>query len=174
MKARNAGLAAAALGVIALAYGLSRGPGWHWGHGGHHGQAGDAGSMGMGMMGGRAGSMARHRQVMHEGVPEPYASLPAPSATAGQVARGAELYRTHCAACHGPNGRGDGPAAAGLSPPPADLQQLTSMPMGRRADYLAFAIGEGGVPFGTAMPAYRDVLDREQRQALVAFLRQGL
>ena len=30
-------------------------------------------------------------------------------------------YATHCAVCHGATGRGDGPAAKGLTPPPADL-----------------------------------------------------
>lgn len=129
---------------------------------------------GMGMMGRGMGSMQRHRQAMHQGVPEPYASLPEPAAGPEQVAQGRQLYQTHCAACHGEEGRGDGPAAAGLSPAPADLQRLTAMPLGRRPGYLAYAIGEGGVAFGTAMPAYKDTLTLEQRQALVAFLQQGL
>ena len=30
-------------------------------------------------------------------------------------------FTTHCAVCHGATGRGDGPAAKGLTPPPADL-----------------------------------------------------
>ena len=30
-------------------------------------------------------------------------------------------FATHCAVCHGASGRGDGPAAKGLTPPPADL-----------------------------------------------------
>jgi len=37
------------------------------------------------------------------------------------AARGAGVFRTHCASCHGADGRGDGIAAAGLNPPPADL-----------------------------------------------------
>ncbi len=34
---------------------------------------------------------------------------------------GATLYRTLCASCHGVDGRGDGPAAGALTPPPTDL-----------------------------------------------------
>ena len=34
------------------------------------------------------------------------------------------VYRRYCASCHGLEGRGDGPAAAALSPPPADLTRL--------------------------------------------------
>ena len=39
---------------------------------------------------------------------------------------GAILYRRYCAACHGLEGRGDGPAASALSPLPPDLTRLTS------------------------------------------------
>ncbi|MBA3908896.1 MAG: cytochrome C [Rhodobacter sp.] len=38
---------------------------------------------------------------------------------------GAEDYATFCAACHGPSGKGDGPAAAGLDKRPADLTRLS-------------------------------------------------
>ncbi len=37
---------------------------------------------------------------------------------------GKEMFRTYCATCHGPGGRGDGPAAAALKKAPADLTQL--------------------------------------------------
>jgi len=53
---------------------------------------------------------------------------------------GAALYRRHCASCHGTSGRGDGPAAAALNPPPNDLtryrasaQELMEVIDGRRA-----------------------------------------
>jgi mono/diheme cytochrome c family protein len=34
---------------------------------------------------------------------------------------GTELYRSHCAACHGQDGRGQGPASRYLKTPPPDL-----------------------------------------------------
>jgi putative copper resistance protein D len=37
------------------------------------------------------------------------------------IAVGADLYAQRCAGCHGPSGRGDGPAAKDLQPPPPDL-----------------------------------------------------
>ncbi len=37
------------------------------------------------------------------------------------LARGAALYQAHCAACHGASGRGDGPAARKLEPPPSNF-----------------------------------------------------
>jgi mono/diheme cytochrome c family protein len=38
---------------------------------------------------------------------------------------GPEIYRTYCAVCHGANGKGDGPAAAALKMPPADLTKIS-------------------------------------------------
>ncbi len=39
---------------------------------------------------------------------------------------GAPLYARHCASCHGVAGRGDGPAAAVLRPPPSDLASIAA------------------------------------------------
>lgn len=38
--------------------------------------------------------------------------------------RGPDLFHAHCAACHGPEGKGDGPAAANLKKRPANLTVL--------------------------------------------------
>ena len=38
---------------------------------------------------------------------------------------GDELFKTYCAVCHGPGGKGDGPAAEALKKRPADLTQLS-------------------------------------------------
>ncbi len=44
---------------------------------------------------------------------------------------GAALYQRHCASCHGAEGRGDGPVAASLRQPPADLTRLAEAAGGR-------------------------------------------
>jgi cytochrome c oxidase cbb3-type subunit I/II len=64
-------------------------------------------------------------------------------------AAGRALWRDQCAGCHGPEGRGDGPAAALLEPRPPDLTLR---------EFSSAGIGEAlwnGV-LGTAMPAWRD------------------
>jgi mono/diheme cytochrome c family protein len=38
---------------------------------------------------------------------------------------GADIFRSYCAVCHGASGKGDGPAARGLSKPPANLTTIT-------------------------------------------------
>lgn len=40
------------------------------------------------------------------------------------AAQGKQTYREYCAACHGSDGRGMGPAASALKTPPADLSTL--------------------------------------------------
>ena len=57
----------------------------------------------------------------------------------GTAEHDAQLYRTHCATCHGPAGRGDGPGGAGLpewtsADRPIDeegTRRLTLTPSGR-------------------------------------------
>ena len=36
------------------------------------------------------------------------------------IERGREIYKANCAACHGDTGKGDGPGAGVLKPPPRD------------------------------------------------------
>lgn len=53
---------------------------------------------------------------------EPAGEDPTPLFTAS----GRELYLRHCSACHGEDGRGDGPVAEELRVPPADLTRIRS------------------------------------------------
>ncbi len=48
-------------------------------------------------------------------VKEPWVSSPE------LVTYGQKLFQTNCAMCHGPEGKGDGPAGAGLNPKPRNL-----------------------------------------------------
>jgi mono/diheme cytochrome c family protein len=42
------------------------------------------------------------------------------------VAAGRASFRAYCAGCHGPDAKGDGPAAAQLTVRPADLTHITT------------------------------------------------
>ena len=71
-------------------------------------------------------------------------------------------FGTHCAVCHGTAGRGDGPAAKGLTPPPADLTDAA-----RQAQWSVFGLYNTitlGIK-GTAMTGF-PVLSESRRWAL--------
>jgi mono/diheme cytochrome c family protein len=61
----------------------------------------------------------------------PARAQPTPAATDPEVARGAVLYRIHCASCHGTAARGDGPVGPALRKKPADLTALARREGGR-------------------------------------------
>src|SRR5688500_16167185 len=50
--------------------------------------------------------------------------VPVAPRRAPDLARGALLFHQTCATCHGAEGRGDGPSAATLDPPPTDFHDL--------------------------------------------------
>jgi len=84
------------------------------------------------------------------------------------LARGAALYSETCASCHGPGGRGDGPAAAGLDPPARDFTAPDGWKESSRVADL-FRTLSAGVP-GSSMAAY-DYLSPEDRFALAHHVR---
>ena len=71
--------------------------------------------------------------------------------TPPDAARGSALYRENCASCHGLEGRGDGPAGAGLVPPPVDFTDWTRAR--ERSLYALYSVIGQGLD-GTAMPAF--------------------
>jgi high-affinity iron transporter len=81
------------------------------------------------------------------------------------LSRGASLYAAHCASCHGAEGRGDGPAAKGLSPAPANFHDAGRM-AGRSVYGLYNSITLGVA--GTSMAGFRQ-LGEEDRWALAFF-----
>ena len=76
---------------------------------------------------------------------------------------GAALYAEYCAACHGTGGRGDGPAASGLSARPADLTRLAASNGGAfpvvavMGKVYGYSRGQGGG--GGPMPEFGPLLD---------------
>lgn len=72
---------------------------------------------------------------------------------------GATLYASQCAGCHGAGGRGDGPAAAGLNPPPASFHDKERM--SQRSLYTLYSTITLGVS-GTAMAGYGKLSEAER------------
>ncbi len=92
---------------------------------------------------------------------------PAVPYAAASIVQGEGLYRTHCQACHGVAGYGDGPASVGLPRPPADLTAQHA------ADHTAgdlFWWLTRGIP-GSGMPGVADQLTPEARWDVINFVR---
>ena len=82
----------------------------------------------------------------------------------GTAANGKKLAETNCVSCHGPGGKGDGPAAAALNPKPADW---TSGKVQSESDgELFWKISNGRGP----MPPWKHLSDKD-RWDLVAHVR---
>src|SRR5688500_15221674 len=65
------------------------------------------------------------------------------------VELGRQLYGTHCAVCHGPEGRGDGASAAAFATKPSNLAEGRLM-NGLPDEFLANVIRHGGPAEGLA------------------------
>jgi mono/diheme cytochrome c family protein len=117
--------------------------------------------------------MLRHWTFMSEEVPDAYRGAVSPlEVTDETVAEGATLYAANCASCHGAIGFGDGAEGLSLVPSPALLSYLVHRPLAGDA-YLMWAIAEGGVEFGTEMPAFKGTLTEEEIWTIITFMRAG-
>ncbi len=85
---------------------------------------------------------------------------------------GRQLYATHCAACHGPEGRGDGASSAAFATKPSNLTEgrlMNALP----DDFLVNIIRHGGPAEGLAptMPPFDRTLSAEQIRQVVGYVR---
>lgn len=84
------------------------------------------------------------------------------------VAAAASLYQAQCAACHGAAGKGDGPLAARLQPPPV---AFTDKERARqRSTFALYQVISQGLE-GTPMPSFSS-LSEDDRWALAFFIGQ--
>ena len=86
--------------------------------------------------------------------------------TAPDLAAAAGLFASQCAACHGPQGHGDGPAGKGMDPAPSNFHDLARFH--NRSLYSLFSTITLGVA-GTPMSPFSS-LSEEQRWALAFFV----
>lgn len=110
---------------------------------------------------------------VHVDAPEEFASLENPfSGDHEAIEAGEEIFQTSCAACHGPEGKGDGPAAETLEPKPATLSDGMMMDMVSDG-YLFWRVSKGGQmePFNSAMPAWETGLSEAQRWQVISYVR---
>ena len=114
------------------------------------------------------------------GAPRGTAQTPASKA----AFNGQAIYEDYCAACHGRDGKGDGPAARALKTPPIDLTRISHNHSGKfpDADIKKIVLGLDMMPsHGTeAMPVWGKIFTKigdpntvgQRVDALSLYLRQ--
>ena len=83
------------------------------------------------------------------------------------LAEGRAIYEKGCASCHGSLGRGDGPAARGMTPPAPAIGTVDAMHAVTPA--LMYRIVSVGVA-GTPMAGWADRLSADERWNVVAYV----
>jgi copper transport protein len=84
------------------------------------------------------------------------------------IVAGQTAFQANCVACHGPGAAGDGPAAQGMVPPPANLLEGHAL---YHADAEFFNWIRNGKP-GTAMPGFSNELTDEEIWSTIHYIRE--
>jgi len=95
--------------------------------------------------------------------------------TKGDPAKGKEKFELICASCHGPGGKGDGPAAAALDPKPRDLSDPAYVST-LTDEHIFKTVKEGGASVGRSplMPAWGGTLTDDDIWNVIAYVRQDI
>ena len=80
--------------------------------------------------------------------------------------QGKAIYMGHCAGCHGFDGGGNGPFAAGMTPAPTNFKTATVATLSDNTIQQAVLVGKG-----TVMRGYATILTSSEINALVLYLR---
>lgn len=117
--------------------------------------------------------LLRHTTYIQFGVPDEFAGAKSNVAPGpGTIAAGGRIFTQHCMQCHGKDGTGGGEGSLALSPSPALLAYMIQRPVAVD-EYLLWSIADGGKQFGSAMPAFKDKLAREEIWRVIAYMRAG-
>ncbi|HCY63725.1 MAG TPA: iron permease [Oxalobacteraceae bacterium] len=105
-----------------------------------------------------AGKVAQQAQTLANALLAAY-PIPVTPARTPDLQQGARLYQSHCASCHGAEGKADGPLAAGMNPPPI---AFTDRVRARERSVLSlYQTTSRGVE-GTAMPSFATLPDQDR------------
>ena len=86
------------------------------------------------------------------------------------INKGKTLFAANCSSCHGMDGKGDGPAASGLNPPPRNYTSNEGWKNGRKISNIYKTLQEG-IP-GSVMASYA-YLNPEDKFALAEYIRSA-
>ncbi len=90
-----------------------------------------------------------------------------------QVSQGKQVFETHCQECHGINARGivkdwQKPGVDGKYPAPP--LNGTAHTWHHDTKSLLGTINRGGIPLGGSMPAFKDTLENDEKNAVLTYI----
>jgi len=91
-------------------------------------------------------------------------------APAGDPAAGKAVFVNNCMVCHGADGRGDGPASAGLNPKPANFHDPSRASAEERQVSIV-TNGGAAAKLSPVMPSFNDSLSQQEIRNVVAYIR---
>jgi mono/diheme cytochrome c family protein len=96
------------------------------------------------------------------------------TASAGDPQAGKAIFTQNCVMCHGAAGKGDGPAAAGLNPKPANFTDPARQRdmTGARQVHVVTA-GGPSEKLSPLMPSFGDSLSEKQIGDVIAYVRES-
>lgn len=102
--------------------------------------------------------------------PKADAKAAAPAVSPEVLARGKGIYKANCVPCHGESGKGDGPGAGVLKPPPRDHTDAKYMDTLSDKE-IADTIKMGGAMKGRPLMPSHPQIGGDDMNALVAYVR---
>jgi mono/diheme cytochrome c family protein len=102
-------------------------------------------------------------------VAQPPAATPPAGPSAADIKEADEIFAGRCTPCHGPKGRGDGPASAGLTPKPRNFTD-PAWQTKVTDEHIEKIVLYGGAAVGKS-PAMPPNPDLEQHPGLIKGLR---
>ncbi len=129
--------------------------------GDHHEQEGEN------RAGGHMGRMNDYQKKLKHQLGDKY-NQPVPAATKEQLAIGKKIFANSCVVCHGANGKGDGPAAAALTPKPSNFTDPDHATF--YSDQARIQIIKKGVS-GTVMTGWESALSEKEILSVHAYVR---
>jgi mono/diheme cytochrome c family protein len=115
-------------------------------------------------------TVAEDLKIVEPRVVPPVDIMTVSQSTPELLNQGKEVYNTVCQSCHGSEGKGDGPGAAGLNPSPRNFTNPDGWKNGPKISQIYRTLEEG-IP-GSAMVSY-DYLLPAEKIGLAHYIRQS-
>jgi mono/diheme cytochrome c family protein len=89
----------------------------------------------------------------------------------GNPVAGKAIFQKNCSVCHGSEGHGDGPAASGFNPRPANFLEDRRLATPEQKQIRIVTNGGPSEKLSAVMPAFEDALSPQEVRDAVAFIR---